>query len=248
MTSRSQSFSSAHAPLVNVADRTQYTRGSLDMHQLDPDDPMVTFAAWFDHARNSGLVSTPEAVTLSTAQLPSGRISSRTVLMKQADSRGFVVYSNFQTSKKSRDLDTNPRAALNFWWEHLERQVRVEGSTERLTPDESQSYASSRPRDSQLGAWASPQSSTIRDRDELEERVKEVHDRFQDSTFIPVPPYWGGLRIVPDLVEFWQGIPGLESIFLTPNLRSAQSSPRPVCIRKTRVWALDNPEASSLTS
>lgn len=206
MVSRSLSFSSASSPLVNVPDRTQYTRGSLDIHQLDPDDPMVTFAAWFQHARNSGLVSSPEAVTLSTAHLPSGRVSSRTVLMKQADSCGFVIYSNFQTSKKSRDLATNSRAALNFWWEHLERQVRVEGATERLTPDESQAYASSRPRDSQLGAWASPQSAIIRDREELEERLKEVHDRFQDSAQIPVPPYWGGLRIVPDLVEFWQGV------------------------------------------
>jgi pyridoxamine 5'-phosphate oxidase len=206
MVSQSLSFSSAPSPHVNVPDRTQYTRGSLDIHQLDSTDPMVTFAAWFEHARNSGLVSTPEAVTLSTAHLPSGRVSSRTVLMKQADSHGFIIYSNFQTSKKSRDLATNSRAALNFWWEHLERQVRVEGVTERLTPDESQAYASSRPRDSQLGAWASPQSATIRDRDELDERVKGVHDRFQESTHIPVPPYWGGLRIIPDLVEFWQGI------------------------------------------
>jgi len=206
MVSGSSPFSSASCPLVNVPDRTQYTRGSLDVHQLDPGDPMVTFTAWFDHARKSGLVSAPEAVTLSTAHLPSGRVSSRTVLMKQADSRGFVIYSNFITSKKSGDLATNPRAALNFWWEHLERQVRVEGTAERLTPDESQPYASSRPRDSQIGAWASPQSSTIRDREELDERVKEVHDRFQDSPHIPVPPYWGGLRIVPDLVEFWQGL------------------------------------------
>lgn len=206
MVSRSLSFSSAHSPLVDVPDRTQYTRGALDSHQLDPDDPMATFAAWFDHARHSGLVSTPEAVTLSTAHLPSGRVSSRTVLMKHADSHGFVIYSNFQTSKKSRDLATNPRAALNFWWEHLERQVRVEGATERLTSEESQSYASTRPRDSQLGAWASPQSATIRDREELDERLKEVHDRFQESTYIPVPPHWGGLRIVPDLVEFWQGV------------------------------------------
>jgi len=206
MASRSSSFSAAAYPLVTVPDRTQYTRGSLDVHQLDPNDPMVTFTAWFNHACKSGLVSTPEAVTLSTAHLPSGRVSSRTVLMKQADSRGFVIYSNFLTSKKSLDLATNPRAALNFWWEHLERQVRVEGSTKRLTPDESQAYASSRPRDSQLGAWASPQSSTIRDREELDERMKEVQDRFEDSTHIPVPPYWGGLRIIPDLVEFWQGV------------------------------------------
>ena len=205
MVVRSLGSSSAPPALINVPDRTQYTRGSLDLDQLDPHDPIKTFTAWFDYARSSGLVSAPEAVTLSTAQLPSGRISSRMVLMKKADSRGFIIYSNFQTSKKSRDLASNPRAALNFWWEHLERQVRIEGTTERLTPEQSQEYASTRPRDSQLGAWASPQSSVIQDRDELNTRVKEIHDRFEDAKEVPIPPFWGGLRIVPDLVEFWQG-------------------------------------------
>jgi len=206
MVSRGFGSSSAPPTLINVPDRTQYTRGSLELDQLDPADPIKTFTTWFAFAQSSGVVSTPEAVTLSTAELPSGRVSSRTVLMKQADTRGFVIYSNFQTSKKSRDLSTNPRAALNFWWEHLERQVRIEGTTERLTPEESQKYASTRPRDSQLGAWASPQSSAIHTREELDTRVREVHDRFREATEIPVPPFWGGLRIVPDLVEFWQGI------------------------------------------
>ena len=205
MVSRGFGSSSAPPTLINVPDRTQYTRGSLELDQLDPTDPIKTFTTWFDFARTSGLVSTPEAVTLSTAELPSGRVSSRTVLMKQADIRGFVIYSNFQTSKKSRDLSTNPRAALNFWWEHLERQVRIEGTTERLTPEESQLYASTRPRDSQLGAWASPQSSVIQTRDELDSKVDQVHERFRDAIDIPVPPFWGGLRIVPDVVEFWQG-------------------------------------------
>jgi pyridoxamine 5'-phosphate oxidase len=205
MVSRGFGSSSAPPTLINVPDRTQYTRGSLDLDQLDPADPIRTFTTWFDFARTSGLVSTPEAVTLSTAELPSGRVSSRTVLMKQADTRGFVIYSNFQTSKKSRDLSTNPRAALNFWWEHLERQVRIEGTTERLTPEESQLYASTRPRDSQLGAWASPQSSAIQTRDELDSKVNQVHERFRDAVDIPIPPFWGGLRIVPDVVEFWQG-------------------------------------------
>ena len=206
MVTRGFGSSSAPPTLINVPDRTQYTRGSLDIDQLDPTDPIKTFTTWFDYARTSGLVSTPEAVTLSTAHLPSGRISSRTVLMKKVDPRGFIIYSNFQTSKKSRDISSNPRAALNFWWEHLERQVRVEGTTERLTPEESQDYARTRPRDSQLGAWASPQSSVIKDRDELDDKVREVHERFEDAKEIPVPPFWGGLRIVPDLVEFWQGI------------------------------------------
>jgi pyridoxamine 5'-phosphate oxidase len=212
MTSREQtnslfSFSVQHPTLIEVPDRMQYTRGSLDLDQLDPSDPLKTFTNWFNYARHSGRVSSPEAATLSTAQLPSGRISSRMVLMKQVDRSGFIIYSNFQTSKKSRDLATNPRAALNFWWEHLERQIRIEGTTERLTSEESQLYASTRPRDSQLGAWASPQSSIIQDRAELDEKVKEVHERFESVDEIPVPPFWGGLRIVPDVVEFWQGIP-----------------------------------------
>jgi pyridoxamine 5'-phosphate oxidase len=206
MVTRSFGTSSTPPTLINVPDRTQYTRGSLDIDQLNPTDPIKTFTTWFDYARTSGLVSTPEAVTLSTAHLPSGRISSRTVLMKTVDPRGFIIYSNFQTSKKSRDISSNPRAALNFWWEHLERQVRVEGTTERLTPEESQDYAHTRPRDSQLGAWASPQSSVIKDRDELDDKVREIDERFQDAKEIPVPPFWGGLRIVPDVIEFWQGI------------------------------------------
>lgn len=198
---------SASPTLINVPDRTQYTKGSLDLDQLDPSDPIKTFTNWFEYARSSGLVSSPEAVTLSTAHLPSGRITSRTVLMKKVDPRGFIIYSNFQTSKKSRDLATNPRAALNFWWENLERQIRIEGTTERLTPEESQVYASTRPRDSQLGAWASPQSSVIESRDELDAKVQSVHERFDGTEAVPVPPFWGGLRIVPDVVEFWQGFP-----------------------------------------
>lgn len=205
MGSRHLGSSAAPPTLISVPDRTQYTKGSLDLDQLDPSDPIKTFTRWFDYARTSGLVTSPEAVTLSTAQLPSGRISSRMVLMKKVDSRGFIIYSNFQTSKKSRDLSTNPRAALNFWWEHLERQVRIEGTTERLTVEESQEYASMRPRDSQMGAWASPQSSVINDRAELDEKLRATHEQFEQTKDIPVPPFWGGLRIVPDSIEFWQG-------------------------------------------
>ncbi len=207
MGSRDLGSSAATTTLINVPDRTQYTRSSLDLDQLDPVDPIRTFTSWFDYARTSGLVSSPEAVTLSTAHLPSGRVSSRMVLMKKVDAKGFIIYSNFETSHKARDLASNPRAALNFWWEQLERQVRVEGPTERLTAEESQDYASTRPRDSQIGAWASPQSSIIQSREELEERVKATRERFSQANSIPVPPFWGGLRIVPDSIEFWQGGP-----------------------------------------
>lgn len=176
----------------------------------------------------------PETVTLSTAELPSGRISSRTVYLKELDTRGFVVYSNFGTSRKAADIATNPRAALCFWWKPLERQVRVEGPTERLTAQQSQIYFDTRARGSRIGAWASQQSSVLQpatsgqassghgntnandqnnenpeDEDDgrlqLENAVKEIEKRFEGQDKIPVPPFWGGLRIIPESVEFWQG-------------------------------------------
>jgi pyridoxamine 5'-phosphate oxidase len=128
---------------------------------------------------------------------------------------GFVVYSNFGTSRKSADLATNPHASLCFWWKPLERQVRVEGKVQRLTPEESQVYFDTRARGSRIGAWASQQSTVLQPQTEtgegddgrldLETRVKRVEERFADQQQIPVPPFWGGLRIVPDSVEFWQG-------------------------------------------
>jgi len=163
-------------------------------------------------------------VTLSTAQLPSGRVSSRTVYLKELDDRGFVIYSNFGTSRKAKDLESNPHAALCFWWKLLERQVRVEGRTERLSRDESQVYFDTRARGSRIGAWASQQTSVLlpkttattvqsdsseQEQDDgramLESQVAAVEARFKDQDHIPVPPFWGGLRIIPDTIEFWQG-------------------------------------------
>jgi pyridoxamine 5'-phosphate oxidase len=127
------------------------------------------------------------------------------VYLKELDAEGFVIYSNFATSRKSADLRTNPWASLTFFWREQERQVRVEGVTERLSPEESQVYFDTRIRGSRLGAWASQQSSVLRDREELEDRVKAVEERFRDVEKIPVPEFWGGLRIKPVYVEFWQG-------------------------------------------
>ncbi|BFZ59678.1 pyridoxamine-phosphate oxidase [Saitoella coloradoensis] len=191
--------------LVFAPDRYQYTKDSLDLSQIDPESPFKTFHTWFGHAKESGEVTSPDAVVLSTAELPSGRVSSRYVLLKQLDSKGFVIFSNFETSKKGRNLATNPRASLTFWWEPLQRQVRVEGIAVRLTAEESQEYYDTRPRGSRIGAWASPQSSTIENRDVLDQRVKDVEAEFDGQEKIPVPPFWGGLRIVPEEVEFWQG-------------------------------------------
>lgn len=127
------------------------------------------------------------------------------VYMKELDARGFVIYSNWDTSRKAHDVRSNPHAALTFWWREMERQVRVEGRVERLTSDESQVYYDTRIRGSRLGAWASRQSSVIGGREELERRVAEVEKRFEGEERIPVPEFWGGVRVVPEVVEFWQG-------------------------------------------
>jgi pyridoxamine 5'-phosphate oxidase len=188
----------------------QFKVGTLNRADLD-DDPFVQFHAWFSDPRLEGTV--PETVTLSTCSLPSGRASARMVYLKELDSRGFVTYSNFGTSKKAADVKSSPYASLTFWWKALERQVRVEGPAERLSREESQVYYSPRARGSKIGAWASQQSNVLKPQDgddgrkELEEQVKDIEERFKNvpDADIPVPPFWGGLRVVPDVVEFWQG-------------------------------------------
>lgn len=125
--------------------------------------------------------------------------------LKELDSRGFVIYSNWGTSQKAKDVESNPWASLAFWWRELERQVRVEGRVERLTLEESQVYYDTRIRGSRIGAWASRQSQVIEGREVLEGWVKDVEERFKGEEKIPVPEFWGGLRIIPDRVEFWQG-------------------------------------------
>ena len=182
----------------------QYTKGSLDADQLDA-NPLTQFDIWFTHA-NAQKVHQPETVTLSTAELPSGRVSARMVYLKELDEKGWVVYSNWGTSRKAADVKSNPHASLTFWWHELERQVRVEGK-ERMTGEESQVYYDTRIRGSRLGAWASQQSSVLSSRDELEKQVSDVEKRFDGQEKIPVPNFWGGIRIVPEMVEFWQGRP-----------------------------------------
>ncbi|KUI56822.1 Pyridoxamine 5'-phosphate oxidase [Cytospora mali] len=196
--------------------------GGLHRRDLDADSPVAQFHAWFSAAQSftpgegqQQKVAHPETCTLSTASLPSGRVSARVVYMKELDHRGFVIYSNFGTSRKARDLETNAWASLVFWWEGMERQVRVEGRAERLSREESQVYYETRVRGSRLGAWASRQSAVLKPegdgdgdddgRKQLEGWVRETAERFKDTEDIPVPEFWGGLRIVPERVEFWQG-------------------------------------------
>ncbi|KAK4542090.1 hypothetical protein LTR36_007121 [Oleoguttula mirabilis] len=183
----------------------QYTKGELNVDQLHS-DPIKQFDIWFQHAQDEK-VHQPETVTLSTAELPSGRVSARVVYLKEVDERGFVVYSNWATSRKAHDVSANPHAALTFWWHELERQVRVEGPCERMTSEESQVYYDTRIRGSRIGAWASQQSNVLKDRSELEQQVADAEKKFDGHEQIPVPEFWGGLRVKPEMVEFWQGRP-----------------------------------------
>jgi pyridoxamine 5'-phosphate oxidase len=193
----------------------QFKIGTLALSDLSP-NPLTQFHTWFSDPRIKDTV--PETATLSTCSLPSGRVSARVVYLKELDQRGFVIYSNFGTSRKAGDLKSSPGkyASLTFWWKAVERQVRVEGVAERLSAEESQLYYATRARGSKIGAWASRQSSVLRageggedddGRGELKAQVREVESRFEgvEDGEIPVPPFWGGLRVVPDMVEFWQG-------------------------------------------
>ena len=166
-----------------------------------PPDPMVQFEAWFENVVEANLHE-PNAMTLATTS-DEGRPSARTVLLKGYDGRGFVFYTNYE-GRKARDLQANPACALLFYWGELERQVRVEGRASRLPGGESDAYFASRPRGSRLGAWASEQSRPVRDRSVLEERVRALEAEYEDRE-IPRPPFWGGYRVEPETIEFWQG-------------------------------------------
>jgi len=185
-----------------IADlRKDYARESLDEKDVAR-DPIVQFARWFQEALNSGFTD-PNAMTLATAD-GMGRPSARIVLLKGYDSRGFVFFTNY-LSRKGRELAGNPPAALLFHWIELERQVRIEGNVEKVAPEESDEYYLSRPLASRLGAWASPQSQVIAHREELEGRLVEVSTQYGETP--PRPEHWGGYRLAPDVLEFWQGRP-----------------------------------------
>ncbi len=165
------------------------------------DDPFVQFERWFAEAQRCGL-DYPEAMTLATAT-PAGQPAARMVLCKGFDRQGFRFFTNYD-SRKGQELAANARVALLFYWEPYERQVRIEGSVERLTAEESYAYFCSRPRGSRLGAWASAQSAPLGSRAELEATVKVYAEKFKGQD-IPLPPFWGGYRCIPESFEFWQG-------------------------------------------
>lgn len=181
--------------------RRDYRYASLDDAAASV-DWLTLLRAWFDQAVATPAVVEPNAIQLATADA-AGRPSVRTVLVKAFDERGIVFYTNYE-SAKAADLTENPYAAAVFAWLPLERQVRLAGPTERVDHAETEAYFASRPRGSQLGAWASPQSEVIASRATLEERVREVEARFAGRD-VPAPPNWGGYRLRPEVVEFWQG-------------------------------------------
>ncbi|QIN79866.1 pyridoxamine 5'-phosphate oxidase [Rubrobacter marinus] len=180
--------------------RKEYTRAGLREGDLAP-DPMEQFRRWFDDALAASLHE-PNAMTVATAT-PDGRPSARVVLLKGFDERGFVFYTNYE-GRKGRELEANPSCALVFYWGELERQVRVEGRASRVPGEESDAYYESRPLGSRLGAWASAQSREVGERATLEERLRELEGEYEGRE-VTRPPFWGGYRVEPEVVEFWQG-------------------------------------------
>ncbi|ARV62561.1 pyridoxamine 5'-phosphate oxidase [Nostocales cyanobacterium HT-58-2] len=184
-----------------IADlRKDYTLQGLSEKDVNS-NPFIQFRQWFDQALAAQLPE-PNAMTLATAT-PDGQPSARMVLLKGFDQRGFVFYTNYN-SQKGQELAENPQASLVFWWAELERQVRICGRVEKVSENESDEYFYSRPLNSQLGAWASHQSEMIESRELLEKRMQELQIQYQNQD-ISRPRHWGGLRVIPTKIEFWQG-------------------------------------------
>ncbi len=180
--------------------RRSYSLKELSEDSVSP-DPILQFSIWMNEAMNANLLD-PNAMTLATAS-KNGTPSARTVLLRGFDKSGFVFYTNYGSSK-AHDLEQNPVASLLFFWVELERQVRISGKVEKISQRESQAYFATRPRESQLGAWASKQSTVISSREALDEQFDEMKKRFENKE-IPLPNFWGGYRVIPHKIEFWQG-------------------------------------------
>jgi pyridoxamine 5'-phosphate oxidase len=188
---------------TSVADlRQEYTFQGLSETDVHP-NPFEQFKTWFDQAVAAQLPE-PNAMTIATVTAD-GKPSARIVLLKDYDERGFVFYTNYK-SHKGQQLVENPWGAIAFWWAELERQVRIEGRVEKVSPAESDAYFHSRPKGSQLGAWASNQSQVIESREVLEQQLQKLKEEY-DNKQVPRPPNWGGFRVIPSEIEFWQGRP-----------------------------------------
>jgi pyridoxamine 5'-phosphate oxidase len=190
-------------PIADI--RKDYALATLDEHSV-AGDPFAQFKRWLDEALTAQLPE-PTAMTLATVAAPThgfARPSTRIVLLKEFDADGFVFYTNYH-SRKGRELAADPFASLSFFWMGLERQVCIEGRVHKVSEQESDAYFAVRPAQSRIGAWASPQSSVLADRAALEQRFADAQARYGDAP--PRPPHWGGYRLVPDRIEFWQGRP-----------------------------------------
>lgn len=181
-------------------------RQNYALHSLSESDvaadPFTQFGKWFEEAVNSKVLE-PNAFFLATAT-PDGKPSARTMLLKEFTTEGFVFFTNYG-SRKGGELTLNPQAAMLFTWLDLQRQVRIEGRIEKVSMEESLAYFQSRPRESQIGAWASPQSTLIEDRAVIERNQAAITAEYEGVEKLPLPPFWGGFRLVPDMIEFWQG-------------------------------------------
>ncbi len=178
----------------------QFGLSELNEKDVSP-DPFKQFGIWYSEALNADLIH-PNAFTLATST-KEGKSSARVLLLKDFDEKGFVFYTNSE-SRKGRDLSLNPIASICFWWGKLERQIRIEGEIENVSSDEADEYFASRPKGSQIGAWASDQSSVIDNRETLDHRFEEFEKKFNHGP-VPRPPHWNGYRLVPSVIEFWQG-------------------------------------------
>ena len=187
-----------------VADlRQNYTFANLLENEIDS-NPFKQFTSWFQEALNADLIE-PNAMTLATAS-PNGKPSARIVLLKGYDERGFVFYTNYE-STKGQQLLANPQGALVFFWDKLERQIRIEGKVTKVSIEESNTYFYSRPVGSQIGAWVSDQSQVVGDRKILEQKQQSLSRQYPEGAKIPRPSHWGGFRVIPEAIEFWQGRP-----------------------------------------
>ncbi|XP_020100651.1 pyridoxine/pyridoxamine 5'-phosphate oxidase 1, chloroplastic [Ananas comosus] len=221
-------------PSVDIASlRENYTSPELLEDQVMA-DPVDQFQIWFDEAVSTGLRE-PNAMALSTSG-KDGKPSSRMVLLKGVDKQGFIWYTNYE-SRKARELSENPHASLLFYWNHLNRQVRIEGSVEKVSDEESERYFHSRPRGSQLGAAVSKQSAVLAGRHAIHQAYKELEERYSDGKVIPKPDYWGGYRLTPRCFEFWQGQPSRLHDRLQYVLREVNGS---------QVWQIERKEQLQL--
>jgi pyridoxamine 5'-phosphate oxidase len=183
--------------------RNEYSKASLDVSAISS-DPIAQFERWFQEALDTKVLE-PNAMNLSTVN-EHNRPSSRIVLLKGIEKSKFLFYTNYQSSK-GKELSANPACALTFFWPELERQVRIEGTADRVAEATSEKYFQSRPRGSQIGAWTSPQSAVLQSRTILEERALEIEKKFEGMSSLPRPKQWGGYQVEPFIIEFWQGRP-----------------------------------------